>query len=254
MNVQLKQYFAASMVFLAAISFPCLAIGQAEDSAPLEKNGLEVVVSAPAEVSPGATFDLNLKLSIPDGFHIYGSKDKTMPTELMLDELEGIEFSTPEIPAGSRHSKAGATNYWLEGKQTVSTKVSVGDEHAKEMKISGSLKFMICTDQMCKPPAKLPFEVVVAIKADKELESKSESSGFSAPVRLKANGEFISTEEPGYASPCLADIDGDGNKDLLVGQFNMGKIKVYKGAGDGKFSKGKWLRAGGKVAEVPGVW
>lgn len=77
---------------------------------------------------------------------------------------------------------------------------------------------------------------------------------FQTPVRLMAGDEVIRVESPGYAAPCWADIDGDGKKDLLVGQFSQGKIKVYKNLGDGKFAAGSWLSAGGKDAEIPGVW
>ncbi len=77
---------------------------------------------------------------------------------------------------------------------------------------------------------------------------------FHPPVRVKAGGVPIRVEAPGYAAPCLADVDGDGKLDLLVGQFNGGKIQVFKGLGGGKFAKGTWLQADGKVAEVPGVW
>ena len=77
---------------------------------------------------------------------------------------------------------------------------------------------------------------------------------FEAPVRLKAGGKLIKIESPGYASPCWADVDGDGKKDLIVGQFAGGKMKVYRNLGQGRLEKGKWLKAGGKVAEVPGVW
>ena len=45
-----------------------------------------------------------------------------------------------------------------------------------------------------------------------------------------------------------------GKKDLLVGQFNGGKIRVYKNLGDGKLAAGDWLKADGAVAEIPGVW
>ena len=77
---------------------------------------------------------------------------------------------------------------------------------------------------------------------------------FAPPVRVKAGGVAIRVEAPGYAAPCLADLDGKGKMDLLVGQFNGGKIQVFKGLGGGKFATGTWLQAEGKVAEVPGVW
>lgn len=77
---------------------------------------------------------------------------------------------------------------------------------------------------------------------------------FSEPKRLLAGGELVKVEAPGYAAPCLADIDGDQKKDLLVGQFRDGKIRVHKGLGDGKFAPGTWLQASGEVAKVPGVW
>src|SRR5262245_22446639 len=77
---------------------------------------------------------------------------------------------------------------------------------------------------------------------------------FAAPVRMQAGGEPVRVERPGYAAPCWADIDGDGKKDLLVGQFNGGKIRVFKNLGDGKLAAGEFLMAGGKAAEIPGVW
>jgi hypothetical protein len=76
---------------------------------------------------------------------------------------------------------------------------------------------------------------------------------FEPPVRLKGGEELIRVESPGWAAPCLADIDQDGKPDLLVGQFNKGKIKVYKGLGGAKFAAGEWLMAGGEVAQAPGV-
>jgi hypothetical protein len=77
---------------------------------------------------------------------------------------------------------------------------------------------------------------------------------FQPPVRLTADGAPVRVENPGYAAPCWADIDGDGRKDLLVGQFHDGKIRVYRNLGDGKLAAGEWLKAEGAVAEVPGVW
>ena len=80
------------------------------------------------------------------------------------------------------------------------------------------------------------------------------AADFEAPVRLKSQGVVIRVESPGYAAPCWADIDNDGKKDLLVGQFRQGKIRIFKNLGEGRFGAGKWLEAEGGVAEIPGVW
>jgi hypothetical protein len=80
---------------------------------------------------------------------------------------------------------------------------------------------------------------------------------FENPVMVMAGGEPVRVESPGYACPSWADWDGDGKPDLLVGQFNKGKIAFYKnegGEGVPKFAKGTMILTGKKPAEVPGVW
>ncbi len=93
-----------------------------------------------------------------------------------------------------------------------------------------------------------------ALANDDKKKSSDDEILFTQPERLMADDELVKVESPGYACPGYADIDGDGMKDLLVGQFAGGKIKVYKNLGDGKFAKGEWLETDGEVAEIPGVW
>lgn len=80
------------------------------------------------------------------------------------------------------------------------------------------------------------------------------AADFEPPIRLKGGDTAIRVEAPGYACPTWADVDGDGKKDLIVGQFAQGKMQVFKNLGGMKFAPGTWLQAEGKVAEVPGVW
>lgn len=80
---------------------------------------------------------------------------------------------------------------------------------------------------------------------------------FEKPILLKAGGEPVKVASPGYACPTWADWDGDGKKDLLVGQFAKGLITVYKnegGEGIPTLAKGNSLLTGKKPAVVPGVW
>ena len=77
---------------------------------------------------------------------------------------------------------------------------------------------------------------------------------FHPPVRVQVAGADLKVEAPGYAAPCRHDVDGDGRRDLVVGQFAGGRIQVFRARADGALERGEWLRAGGDVAEVPGVW
>jgi FG-GAP-like repeat len=86
------------------------------------------------------------------------------------------------------------------------------------------------------------------------IASPAAASDFEPPIMMKAAGKAIRVESPGYAAPCWADVDKDGHKDLLVGQFNDGKIHVYRNLGDGEFAERTWLEADGQTATVPGVW
>jgi FG-GAP-like repeat len=79
------------------------------------------------------------------------------------------------------------------------------------------------------------------------------SAEFQPPMRLTAGGVPVRAQSPGYAAPCWADVDGDGKKDLLVGEYSGG-IRVYKNLGDGNLATAQWLMAEGAPAEVPGVW
>lgn len=76
---------------------------------------------------------------------------------------------------------------------------------------------------------------------------------FEQPVRLKAGGEFIDVEI-GHAAPLVEDMDGDGLKDLLVGQFGGGKLWIFPNQGSNKepkFGHGKLFKEGGPEGTVP---
>jgi hypothetical protein len=98
----------------------------------------------------------------------------------------------------------------------------------------------------------MKFTLLTALASLFAIEASA--AEFADPVRMQGGGESVRVERPGYASPCWADVDGDGKKDLLVGQFNGGKIQIFKNEGDGVLGAGEWLQADGTVAEVPGVW
>ena len=95
--------------------------------------------------------------------------------------------------------------------------------------------------------------VDAVVLADDATKPKVAHDRLAAPVLLR-DGKAPIDVDVGHATPYVVDWDGDGKKDLLVGQFSGGKIRVYRNLGDGKLATGDWLKADGAVAEIPGVW
>lgn len=83
-------------------------------------------------------------------------------------------------------------------------------------------------------------------------------SDFLSPIQLSSAQGAIQTEKPGYASPCIADIDGDGKDELLVGQFFRGNVAIYEindlTAKTEQVGEKRWLLNGKDRAKVPGVY
>lgn len=71
-------------------------------------------------------------------------------------------------------------------------------------------------------------------------------------IILKFNGEPMKTEY-GHNSPCVVDWNGDGKKDLLVGEFHSQKLKYYENIGENAnpiFGEGEYMQADGVDIEV----
>lgn len=67
-------------------------------------------------------------------------------------------------------------------------------------------------------------------------------------VRLEANGEIIDVDH-GLVVPCVTDWNNDGKKDLILGQFFPGKIRLYVNRGTDRapvFKDFEYLKAGGE--------
>jgi len=78
------------------------------------------------------------------------------------------------------------------------------------------------------------------------------SAEFAEPVQVQADGKAIDVRI-GHLVPAAVDWNGDGKKDLLVGQFLGGKIHLYLNTGtdaDPKLTDAGELEAGGKVISL----
>ncbi len=87
-----------------------------------------------------------------------------------------------------------------------------------------------------------------------DVPGRTEKDVFHPPVRLSAaDGIIDSGASWGHSSPWVADIDGDGVKDLVVGDFS-GLVRVHRNLGTNqkpRYARAVNLQAGGQDAKVP---
>jgi hypothetical protein len=78
-------------------------------------------------------------------------------------------------------------------------------------------------------------------------------SGFHPGVKLEAGGEEIDIRV-GHLVPHAADWNGDGLPDLVVGQFDGGKVRLYLNEGtanEPRLGASTFLEAGGAQISLP---
>ncbi|MSR62436.1 MAG: hypothetical protein EXS08_08325 [Planctomycetes bacterium] len=85
------------------------------------------------------------------------------------------------------------------------------------------------------------------------LAQQTPASELLAPF-LVQDGEHALDVEDGNSAPFLHDLDGDGLRELVVGQFGAGRVRVYTNRGTRgapRFAGFEYLRAGEAFASVP---
>jgi len=95
--------------------------------------------------------------------------------------------------------------------------------------------------------------VMLALGALGPSAADDRTTEFLPPVRLEAAGKPIDTQI-GHAAPFVGDFDGDGVRDLLVGQFGDGILWVYRNTGTNskpRFAAGVKFKDGGPDGRVP---
>ena len=79
-------------------------------------------------------------------------------------------------------------------------------------------------------------------------------TSFSRLCRCWSGGKPLDVARDGHSAPFVGDFDGDGKRDLLVGQYHEGRLRIYRNRGDNvrpRFDDFTWFEAEGRPGRVP---
>ena len=99
----------------------------------------------------------------------------------------------------------------------------------------------------------VPVPITLAALFTLLIPQEGAGSGLEEPFLVMAGDEPLSVER-GFAAPTYVDWDGDGVRDLLVGKFGDGKLRIYLNSGTDtrqEFNDFLYFQAAGADGKVP---
>jgi len=134
-------------------------------------DGELVTVQSPIEVSlaPGESKDLEIRVTVAEGFHVQANpaaNEFLIPLELELESDEELDIGEVRYPPAETYRLKGTEEDLLTYDGTFAVSVSIGapDSAASgTQNVRGRLHYQACDDRSCRRPATLAFELTAHI-------------------------------------------------------------------------------------------
>ena len=153
----------------------CLAVGLLLSCIAAAAFAAEPVVNIkPVEATtlgPGAGARAHIVLTIDSGYHVQSnppSADYLIPTELKLKAAPGVRIGTVVYPKGQPFKLEGSNDVLSTYMGTVELAVPLrltGRARARDLKLTGTLRYQACDEKACFAPITVPVEVPVHVVA-----------------------------------------------------------------------------------------
>jgi thiol:disulfide interchange protein DsbD len=158
---------------LAGLVLACLARGAGAQTggAPPPPEQLVQVSAAPVGVTAGGSGRVTVHLVLLPGWHVNANPpalDYNIPTTVQLAGGAGLSAGAPRYPKGTSHKFGFEDAPLLVYDRAADVQVPLavaGTVAPGEHTLTGTVEFQACNDQVCLPPAKVPFTVVVTVAA-----------------------------------------------------------------------------------------
>ncbi len=130
---------------------------------------VRVVPPEPFSVSPGASADTEIGITVTEGFHVQANpaaNEFLIPLTLEFWSRDGFEVSEVRYPPGESYRLQGADEDLLVYGGTFAVPVSVrASATAREgtVAVRGRLRYQACDDRVCLAPATRTFDLKAQI-------------------------------------------------------------------------------------------
>jgi DsbC/DsbD-like thiol-disulfide interchange protein len=160
--------FAVAMIARADSITDKLGAPSDGKSAMVRSGDVQAVIKpAVTQAAAGQDIKVSADFTIASGWHIYGKPISTdyVPTAITFDDgvvaKQSIDFPKPEM---MKFEALGQTLPVYKGSMHAGGNVKLRpDLKPGDYKLSGKVEFQECSDNICKMPQSLPFEIPITI-------------------------------------------------------------------------------------------
>jgi DsbC/DsbD-like thiol-disulfide interchange protein len=172
------------LAVIAAAILTCFSLvaGAAYGQTTRIPHGTIELVSETTAVVPGQEFTVGLQFKMEKGWHIYWMNpgDSGEPPQVTWTLPKGLTAGEIMWPAPHRMGASTIVNYVYDGDILLMTPLRAGVDYSASHsdKLQASVRFLICSDQMCMP-GKAQLSLALPVKTQTK-------SGVSAPADFVA--------------------------------------------------------------------
>lgn len=200
-GIIIAKFFESNMAIRAnADQLRRAAIGEEVTIEPLSEPPSEVTadVSFDGEsLAVGVVRDLLVTFRVPEGQHLYGEPVPSgmVATSVEFDESEGLVTFDPQFPPTHKHTLSGTGEELqvYEGDVVVRIPITHNqrsieklDDGSRVVRVSGTLRWQSCDDEVCHLPVAQPFELALpALRSNTpEFRRKEGSTRMDTPTHF----------------------------------------------------------------------
>jgi DsbC/DsbD-like thiol-disulfide interchange protein len=139
---------------------------------------LSIAVDAPdVPVTPGARFELALRITPNPGIHVYAPGNaNNIPVSIVVTPPAGVAFEPAKFPKAEDfffgplaetmkvYSKPFVVTVPARALATLGSGSARG---TTEIAVAGAVKYQACDDRVCFPPQSTPFETRLAVRLNR---------------------------------------------------------------------------------------